>query len=1367
MNTPRPDSPPRTDTPLALGNRALRAGNFAEAIIEYVRALRSVTPALGKTIAANLALARQKYLAHRGAIERPRVAVCSWELSHDAASRAYTLASFYESFADVEIIGPVFQKYGLVIWEPMRESRIPIHNFFVESEGHFLEQALQLVAAHPYDTIHLSTLRAPNILIGALYKLIWGSQVILDVDEDERTSAGLEGPINLDDYLKQHGRLPPLDNLDGPEWTGLAVGLVQEFDGVTVSNETLQRRYGGDIIGPARNEAQLEFSANRHKQHRKVLGIADDKKVVLFLDTPRPDTGLQEVADAIQSLQRQNIILAIVDDTLCAEFKRQLQSKEGVNYLFLENQPGESFADAMNIADCCVLIQDSEHPDRRYQIRAKLTRAFAMRIPVLAPKTSALTDVIEAGAIIAVTRVSLAQDIAKTLDNSYATAETVEAGYRYFLENLSFAATRRRLDLECALNTVQRSQIVLSPAIRQLLTGLEDSARSVIQCLLNQPIQFGAKSTVRLSRLTTSTRSRYECLVLEVLEPSFDKQFYLATYPFVTDSGLDPIEHYCKLGWKMGLNPSPSFSTSYYLEIYRDIKDAGINPFLHYVQHGNLENRKSLPGYGDQMVLQEIEKLTPYFDSKFYVFRYPQVSNTACIPIEHYVLEGWRQGLDPSESFSTSYYLELNPDIAAAGINPFLHYVEHGKSEKREGMPYYEKRRKEFSPLVSIIVPNYNHARFLPKRIQSITEQTYLNFEIIILDDNSSDDSLDVIGRIVKQISSPVRVISNSSNSGTPFLQWKKGIEHANGELIWICESDDFCESNFLENLIPHFAELSVMMAVGKIEFCDEEGNWLEGMQAFREGAEAGIWDRIIARTANQWFCGPFGVRNIVTNVGGCVFRKQIVPEQIWDQARKYKIVGDWYLYSHLLGGGKLIYDPRSVAYFRQHKKNTSASNFNKLHYYEECFHALVTICEKWDLPQEIRRRFWDDIKYQYYHFKMEIDHGSFDSRFPFEQYSRIVRRDKHILISILGFSPGGGELLPLNLANELTNQGELVSILAVNLEEINSDMLARLDKRISVYGSLDVGRHGAQAFVNSAGIDIIHTHMINCDNLLLSNVDPVRSTPYVVTLHGSYDSPGLDSAKILPTFMKGVTTWVYTADKNLEVFKDCRIDTSEFFKVANGMPRDDRPFQEDRKTMGISEDAIIFTLVARGIKQKGWRAAVEAFSMLQEEFPASDIYLLMVGDGNQSQLIKERICANEKRVRFLGYQSRINGIYRISDCAIVPSRFDGESAPLCIIQAMQEGLPVIATDIGEIRNMICSPSGNSGILIPNQRNSSQFFVSLKNAMKAMLDLEVRIELGRNATTLAKRFTLEKMTSKYLEIYEYSCSKKLNSNDKE
>ena len=104
-------------------------------------------------------------------------------------------------------------------------------------------------------------------------------------------------------------------------------------------------------------------------------------------------------------------------------------------------------------------------------------------------------------------------------------------------------------------------------------------------------------------------------------------------------------------------------------------------------------------------------------------------------------------------------------------------------------------------PKVSAIVPCYNHARFLEQRIDSILNQTYQDFELILLDDHSTDDSYSIC-LSYKDNPHVVHVETNKQNSGKPFKQWEKGIRLAKGEYIWIAESDDYAEKEFLSNTV-------------------------------------------------------------------------------------------------------------------------------------------------------------------------------------------------------------------------------------------------------------------------------------------------------------------------------------------------------------------------------------------------------------------------------------------------------------------------------------------------------------------------------------------------------------------------------------
>ena len=101
-------------------------------------------------------------------------------------------------------------------------------------------------------------------------------------------------------------------------------------------------------------------------------------------------------------------------------------------------------------------------------------------------------------------------------------------------------------------------------------------------------------------------------------------------------------------------------------------------------------------------------------------------------------------------------------------------------------------------PTVSVILPNYNHAPFLKERIDSILAQTYQDFELILLDDCSTDNSVALLQTYADNPHVSA-LVCNEANTGNTFLQWDKGIRLARGRYIWIAESDDVAHPQFLE----------------------------------------------------------------------------------------------------------------------------------------------------------------------------------------------------------------------------------------------------------------------------------------------------------------------------------------------------------------------------------------------------------------------------------------------------------------------------------------------------------------------------------------------------------------------------------------
>ena len=199
----------------------------------------------------------------------------------------------------------------------------------------------------------------------------------------------------------------------------------------------------------------------------------------------------------------------------------------------------------------------------------------------------------------------------------------------------------------------------------------------------------------------------------------FDVGYYRTMNPDVAAAGVNPLSHYEISGWREGRAPSLLFSDAKYLAANPDVAAAGVNPLVHYVISGQAEGRaRFLSGgmsapdalvdaayYNRQLgatLVPEGEaaqqqaaagydaygwqrRLNPnaLFDTNYYLQQQPDVAAARINPLSHYEISGWREGRDPSLLFSASKYLAANPDVAAAGAEPLAHYVNFGQGEGR------------------------------------------------------------------------------------------------------------------------------------------------------------------------------------------------------------------------------------------------------------------------------------------------------------------------------------------------------------------------------------------------------------------------------------------------------------------------------------------------------------------------------------------------------------------------------------------------------------------------------------------------------------------------------------------------------------
>lgn len=127
--------------------------------------------------------------------------------------------------------------------------------------------------------------------------------------------------------------------------------------------------------------------------------------------------------------------------------------------------------------------------------------------------------------------------------------------------------------------------------------------------------------------------------------------------------------------------------------------------------------------------------------------------------------------------------------------------------------------------LVSIITPSYNTEKFIAETIESVVSQSYQNWEMIIVDDVSTDRSVKIIENYIKQ-DSRIKLIKLKSNSGAAVAR-NKAIAKANGRFIAFIDSDDLWKPTKLEEQISFMLEKAIVFTYSAYNLIDEEGKSL------------------------------------------------------------------------------------------------------------------------------------------------------------------------------------------------------------------------------------------------------------------------------------------------------------------------------------------------------------------------------------------------------------------------------------------------------------------------------------------------------------------------------------------------------------
>nr|ADZ55348.1 glycosyltransferase [Burkholderia humptydooensis]AEO78273.1 glycosyltransferase group 1 protein [Burkholderia humptydooensis] len=224
---------------------------------------------------------------------------------------------------------------------------------------------------------------------------------------------------------------------------------------------------------------------------------------------------------------------------------------------------------------------------------------------------------------------------------------------------------------------------------------------------------------------------------------------------------------------------------------------------------------------------------------------------------------------------------------------------------------------------VSVVVPNYNYERYIGERLNSVLEQTYPVYELIVLDDNSSDGSVRAIREQLANRSVDNRLIVNSVNSGSVFAQWKRGVELARGDYVWIAEADDLAQPEFLATVMAGFQDERTVLSYCESKQMAESGEVVcEHYRDYVADISDVKWNTSYHGAGADEIAGALAVKNTIPNVSAVVFKRSALDEVLhrhFDEIRQFRVAGDWMVYLRVVSQGMIAFAADALNLHRRH----------------------------------------------------------------------------------------------------------------------------------------------------------------------------------------------------------------------------------------------------------------------------------------------------------------------------------------------------------------------------------------------------------------------------------------------------------------
>lgn len=245
------------------------------------------------------------------------------------------------------------------------------------------------------------------------------------------------------------------------------------------------------------------------------------------------------------------------------------------------------------------------------------------------------------------------------------------------------------------------------------------------------------------------------------------------------------------------------------------------------------------------------------------------------------------------------------------------------------------KKYDSLNPLLSIVIPVYNTASYLKKCIDSVIMQSYKNTEIIIINDNSSDNSEKIILEYINKNKNIVyKKLEN--NRGVGYIR-ELGTNMANGELVAFIDSDDWVELDFYEKLVKSIVRNSCDIAVGSV--LTEFNNFISTKPRYKINEDNVITGDFALKVMTKYYKQGF---DISPNMNNRIYSKKVlINNNVFSEYSK-QAQDNYSSFMVLLSSDKVALVPN--AYYHYYQRENSAVHSFSENYINNYFNVLSHI---------------------------------------------------------------------------------------------------------------------------------------------------------------------------------------------------------------------------------------------------------------------------------------------------------------------------------------------------------------------------------------------------------------------------------------